>query len=105
MMKNNTQHDTLIGPYWWGGDVESDDKISVGLERSKILKSKIIRIYLGCEFDSKYKGIDYFNTVTPEKSLTSLSQRPEVAKILGDSQYEVVVITGYDWKALPGLPS
>ena len=103
-MENMPQH-TLIGPYWWGGDIDSNDKVSVGLSRSKMLNSKIIRIYLGCEFDKKYKGIEYSNKTTPENSLTDLAKRPEVAKILSDSQYEVIVITGYDWKSLPGLPS
>jgi len=108
-MENNQQN-TLIGPYYFGivkanVPIPSSDTIKIGHEKAKDLGNHTMRIYLGPEFDQKYRRGEYSEIKTPERSLTELAKRPEIDAILGDKQFDVIVITCYDYASLPGLSS
>jgi hypothetical protein len=86
---------TLIGPYFWTGSVSgvaSSNIMAKGLQLTKNLGARVIRITMNAKADMDYLG----GSCIPNFTLKNLAARSDFNAILSDPQFTTVIITAND---------
>ena len=90
---------TVIGPYFWGGDLSGAAGTAVmaaAKNLAKDLGTGVIRIAMSAKSDMDYAG----GACIPNFTLAGLADRPDFKAILSDPQFKTVIITAYDGVSL-----